>query len=251
MMRILPIVFVSATVALAAFQQDPKTPSPRPATGQEAKDTKDSTASKADKEADEILATWIAVGSNGELALSQIALQRATDPDVKQFAQKMIDDHGALAQKLRPFAASAAGGRSVSDRGLGGDTGSGDRGGVGGGSSGERGQARQASSARSGDGFDHAGLLQEVGDECLQAVRKDLESKQGSDFDRAYIGSAVMAHVDANAKLTVFQRHASSSLKPILADAQNTVAMHLQRAKDLCRKLEGKSSGGSDSVGGK
>jgi hypothetical protein len=42
------------------------------------------------------------VGNEGEIALAKIAKQRATDPELKQFAQKMIEDHTAFVNKLRP-----------------------------------------------------------------------------------------------------------------------------------------------------
>jgi len=43
-----------------------------------------------------------AAGSSGvaEVNLSQIGLQRATDPELKQFSQRMIDDHTKLNQQL-------------------------------------------------------------------------------------------------------------------------------------------------------
>lgn len=39
-----------------------------------------------------------------EIKQSQLALDKSTDPQVKDFAQKMIADHTALADKMKPFA---------------------------------------------------------------------------------------------------------------------------------------------------
>lgn len=39
-----------------------------------------------------------------EIKQSQLALDKSQDPMVKQFAQKMIDDHTALEAKMKPFA---------------------------------------------------------------------------------------------------------------------------------------------------
>jgi putative membrane protein len=39
-----------------------------------------------------------------EIKQSQLALDKSSDPAVKAFAQKMIDDHTALEAKMKPFA---------------------------------------------------------------------------------------------------------------------------------------------------
>jgi putative membrane protein len=49
-----------------------------------------------------------AQGGNAEVELGQLAVQKASDPDVKQFAQRMVDDHGAAGKKLQTVASSAS-----------------------------------------------------------------------------------------------------------------------------------------------
>lgn len=44
--------------------------------------------------------TKATVGNSFEIEESQLALQRATDPKLKAFAQRMIDDHTAALKKL-------------------------------------------------------------------------------------------------------------------------------------------------------
>lgn len=46
-----------------------------------------------------------AVGGSTEVALGKMALDRATDPEVKKFAQRMIADHTAANQELLTLAA--------------------------------------------------------------------------------------------------------------------------------------------------
>lgn len=43
-------------------------------------------------------------GGNAEVTLSELGLQRATDPQLKQFSQRMIDDHTRANQQLRALA---------------------------------------------------------------------------------------------------------------------------------------------------
>jgi putative membrane protein len=44
--------------------------------------------------------------SRAEVQVSQLALQKAQDPEVKQFAQRMIKDHTALSQRIESLAQS-------------------------------------------------------------------------------------------------------------------------------------------------
>jgi putative membrane protein len=42
-------------------------------------------------------------GSRDEIDLAQIALKKSDDPDIKTFAQRMIDDHNKLLDDMKPF----------------------------------------------------------------------------------------------------------------------------------------------------
>jgi putative membrane protein len=44
-------------------------------------------------------------GGMAEIQMAQVALQKSSSDDVKQFAQKMIDDHGKLNDQMKPIAA--------------------------------------------------------------------------------------------------------------------------------------------------
>lgn len=43
-------------------------------------------------------------GGMAEIQLGQLALQKSSNPDVKQFAQKMVDDHTKLGDAMKPVA---------------------------------------------------------------------------------------------------------------------------------------------------
>jgi putative membrane protein len=42
-------------------------------------------------------------GSRDEIDLAQIALKKSQDPDVRDFAQRMVDDHTKLLEDMKPF----------------------------------------------------------------------------------------------------------------------------------------------------
>jgi predicted outer membrane protein len=264
-MRIIPVLLFSAAVGttIAAYpaQQNPQNPpggqSNPPGQTQPGQrpDARDSTsiAGATSRMDDGILATWLLVENNNEIQLSQLALERASDPEVKQFAQKMVDDHREMGRKLQSFASAAgyvdttgaadrsgagAGNRPPEGRNASGGTDN------AGGTDTSRPTPPPAGAARAtgASGLDHVALLQELGNQCLQSARKELESKSGAEFDRCYTGMAIGAHMKVNDQLTVFQRHASADLRNAMAEGQKTVQMHLEHAKQLAKKLEGSTS---------
>lgn len=84
---------------------DQNTPGlPRP--GSPASDTSLNTAGGADAQAmkDKLFLREAAQGGAAEIQLGQLALQKTTNAAVKKFAQRMIDDHRAITQSLKPFA---------------------------------------------------------------------------------------------------------------------------------------------------
>jgi putative membrane protein len=232
MIRLLSPLILTATGALAVLPQDTRKDPNKPEPTATQRETTPRVHAADGKMSDQFLATWAMIGSNNEVALSELAVQKASNAEVKQFAQKMIDDHRQMAQKLQAFA-------SVSDIAMGEPepTPATDRPTTV--PPRETARAQEASAAHMAGHFDHIGLVRELGEQCLQSSRKELEQKQGAEFDRCYMGMAIGAHMGANDALTVFQRHASDALKPILSESQRVVAAHLQHAKDLAKKLEG------------
>jgi putative membrane protein len=175
---------------------------------------------------DEFLATCLAVGNDNEIALSELAMQRSQNAQVKEFARKMIDDHKKMGEKLRPFTAGdvTGEGRKRTDPRTAGET---------------------ARSTMLG-GVDATALVRELGRQCLDTTRKELEKKQGADFDKCYVGMVIGAHAKMNDELTVFSRHASDRLRTAIQECQPTVQTHLEHAKTLWKQLEGKAGDGMD-----
>jgi predicted outer membrane protein len=248
-MRFLTFAVLASTAALAAAVQQgstsPQTSSPsRPQTTPQMTDRAGPS--------DAFLASWLLAGNNNEIAVSELAAQKASDPEVKRFAEKMIDDHREMGRKLQSYALGGDSmgrsdvedqrGRPVAATQRGDDL---DRPQTG---TQEAGYSRdldgQVPLASVGD-VQHIALIRDLEEQCLETARRELGMKQGAEFDRCYMMGAVMAHTKTNDMLTVFQQHASASLKPALSEAQNKVAAHLQHAKDISKRLEGGSMGGT------
>lgn len=67
----------------------------------------DSGSSKMMKSGDTKFATAAAQGGMAEVQLGQLAVQKATDPDVKAFGQHMVDDHSKANDQLKEVASKA------------------------------------------------------------------------------------------------------------------------------------------------
>jgi putative membrane protein len=65
------------------------------------------TAKATDDQDKKFLAT-AAQSDQNEIALSKLAKEKASNPDVKAFAGKMVDEHMKMTETMKPFAASRA-----------------------------------------------------------------------------------------------------------------------------------------------
>ena len=234
-MQISSILLLGLVGAMVYFSQE-NPPGSKPKSDPQATTRTDATATTDQtNQEDGFLAAWLLIGNENEIALAQLAQSRSQDATVKAFAQKMIDDHRAMGQKLQRFASgvgyvAAAKTPPTSPPQPAGEV-----------RAKERATSDTGTPSTSGGGLDHVALFQELGQQCLDSSRKELESKSGAEFDKCYVGMALGGHMKTNDMLTVFQRHASSDLKSVLAEGQKTVQAHLQHAKDLCKSLEGKA----------
>jgi predicted outer membrane protein len=243
MLRTFAIVSLAAGGVLATFNQETSKPTGQTtSTSRQDRSAQDKNASAT---TDGYLAKWISVGHSNVIELSRLAESRATDPEVKRFATKMVADHQGLTQKLAPFVklqgrSSAIEAGSPTDRGRQGDRDPSDR------NPADRPQGERAPSDMNarGDGeLNHAALFEELGQQCLQSSRKELEGKQGAEFDRCYVGMMLVSHKIDNDALIVFQRHATPDLKPVLAEAQSKTEGHMSTAKDFAQRMERKALG--------
>jgi len=231
---------------------------------------------------DHLIVEWLRVGIEGEIALGNLASKRAQNDRVKDFAKMMVEDHGKYVQELQQAAGQGGGapgaaqpgnrsGRTTPGRegnsggGPGDDTPAGAPAGVPGsaaagsgsrpasGTSGTRtgfgGAASSTSSASSSSHSDNDAiqLKEEIGKQCVENATRDLSSKQGAQFDKAYIGQQIAAHGDMLATLQVFERHASGQLKDVINKGIQTTQHHKQEAEKIMAELD---AGGAGSSGG-
>lgn len=106
-------ILLMAGAGFAAPADQPGHQSPQPGTNNETMSAmKDSTASAVGRVTAEMTSSTkgfvdaAATSDMYEVTAGKIALQRASSPDVKEFAQKMVDAHTATTAKLKSILAS-------------------------------------------------------------------------------------------------------------------------------------------------
>lgn len=95
-----------------------------------------------------------------------------------------------------------------------------------------------------GGGLNWVAIHQEIADEALAGCKKELSRYEGNDFDKAYLGHQLGAHMHVLTELKVFKKHVSSQLGAEIDDA---ISMTEEHIKHLRSTMEEKKDEKSDS----
>lgn len=208
---------------------------------------------------DQTLAACAVIDNQAEVAVATMARDKVQHEDVRKFAGMLIEDHQAFLTKLEKFAPGAAsqkledgnyasrakleqtstnspranqtpGTTPRTTPGTTPDTPSGIR---------QVSGTQTAAQAHDGQAADQVVQIQrEIAQECLQAAKKELQSKQGVELDQCFLGHQIAMHAGMIARLTVFQRHASDDLAQVFAQGVETAEKHKEEAEKLMKKLD-------------
>lgn len=225
-------------------------------------------AGGSNNQVDHYLATCLLGQNKAEIELSQIAMQRSENAEVKQFAQKMITDHQKMVSQLQPLAMMQAGanrgassilggtsesqgrsetteGRSSDTRALPGSSGASQtlppRGSATAGSTATP-TSEIATAAGGGEVQQLMQIDRQINERCLQMAKTELQEKSGVEFDKCYVGNAVGMHAHALAALQVIGKQSQGTIAQVAQQAQPTVQQHLEHAKQLMKQLDGQAT---------
>ena len=211
------------------------------------------TAGGAEQAIDQFFGACLLASNQAEVELSELAQQQAQSPEVKQFAEQMIEDHRQMIQQLQPIAGVQGAGTDSAAGRAGAASGTSNTGtqqattGTSSnlpGSSGASGTTSQSGlSGAAGHSVAHqlAQIDTQIVRRKTQMAKQELEQKSGADFDKCYIGSAIPAHVHALAALEVIGQQSQGQLAEVARQAQPKVQQHLEHAKELMKKLDSQS----------
>ncbi len=215
-------------------------------------------------QADAEIATWLILANEKEAAISQAAAQKAKHDSVKQFAQKMAEEHSKTANQLRAFApntprlsADAAQQRTA------------DRDGQNENRQNEQAQNepnRQNEPARTdpnsdqnrpalaqdqnrGQGLPMDRIAAEMAQRSLATCLQELSAKQGDEYDHCFMAGQVMGHQENWIALETLKKYASPELQSQLQQAVQTTEHHLTQAREICEQLKGSHAAAEQKTG--
>jgi predicted outer membrane protein len=206
--------------------------------------------------ADQQLAACIHGSCQNEIAIATFAQDRLQTDAAKQFAAKMIEEHTASCEKIGQIAGPLAAhddharparpGTPRREEGEGEDPAA-PRAGV----KVEAGEVEvQAGGARrpgaditvrgagAGGQLDWMAIHKEIGARCLESTKKEIGKHQGMDFDQAFMGQQLVAHLEMVDKLTVLKNHASPELRQEIENGLEMANRHLQEARQVMGQLK-------------
>lgn len=182
-------------------------------------------------------------GNKSEIEFAKFAAEQSENPQVKQFAEMLAKDHQKVVDRLEQVTASissTAGARSTDPTSPTGTTrGANDQVGL----PGAPATSPATGAAGTGPLMQVAAIEEKIKERCAQALREELQSKSGAEFDECYIGSQIAGHMHSLAALEVLSQESQGQLKQIADEAKPTVQKHLEHAKQIAKQL--KSGSGS------
>lgn len=201
------IVALAATTITAQ-----QTTSDQPQSQRRATDQASSTERGQGQNLDAMIAACLFLGNQEEVALATFAQQHARHEDVKAFAKTLADEHTkslAAIQKVAPDVANLK--LTMQDRG--------------------------AEGKSEGNNPEMA-LLQKVKSECLSLTQQELQECQGAEFDKAYVGQQLGAHIAMLAQLRGSKSLASPELQEIIVEGEKMTMAHMEKAKAIMSQLK-------------
>jgi uncharacterized protein (DUF305 family) len=193
---------------------------------------------------DQMAAEGIMQMSQAEIQLANFALQHTKNEEVRSFAQTLIKDHLSLNKQLERFISDDVRARwaSESPPARAGEAGEPQSRAKAPKPSAETAGQPVTSGTKSESGAKPASLFQihqDISDQLVASIERELGQYQGNDFDRAFLGQQYWAHVVFIASATAGGKHLSGSDLKLVADqGAKTAGKHLED----CRKLIGNLS---------
>ncbi len=175
----------------------------------------------------EKIAACLVLGNQEELALAEIAQQRAEHPEVKKFAAHMIEQHQAAVAKLQQAVPQVAGVAL-------GDTQHG--------SAQAQKPAQAAGQTQPAQPSHELEMAKAVKQQCLQLTKQEMEGKQGAEFDKCYIGQQIGAHVAMLAELRGTKSYANPQLQAVISEGEKMATHHLEQAKEIMKALDAQNA---------
>ncbi|MEO9590102.1 DUF4142 domain-containing protein [Rhodopirellula bahusiensis] len=141
--------------------------------------------------------------NENEIELAKMAMQKTDHSELKQLTQTIVRDHEALNQKLQQFS-----------------------------------NQNQANSKGQRVPAQLCQIADQACDNAMKMTKDMLTKYEGQDFQMAFLGQQCVAHTMMLAELKAIESTGPQELQPIAQEAISKVEKHLEKAKQLAKKLE-------------
>jgi predicted outer membrane protein len=205
-------------------------------------------AGAENQEVQRYIAGCLLAKNQAEVEMGKFAQQQSQSPEVKEFAQMLVQDHSKFIQKLQPVAGAQTG-ATRTEAGAGVDAATGER------SQPAAGREPAGQNAAELTATNRAGgnsaidqllaLEKQIVERSTMAAKDDLQQKQGAEFDKCFVGAQIVGHTKMLAALEVLQQQGPEQIQQLAQQAQPNVQKHLDHAKQLIKQLEGTGATGN------
>ncbi len=207
--------------------RQPATENTRSQPAQAGRTTQRSAASGIDSH----IADCLILGNQEEIALLKFGMERTKSSEVKEAAQKMIADHEKAVTQYRKFASP-----ETAEQGLTDDQ---SRNGA---TRREALKVTQNGQTNSTDSSDQMHrLARRTAEYCLIMNREELTKYEGHEFDQAFLGQQLGAHITMLAKLKASGEEASSELASLINESQEVTKKHKDHLEKLMNQVSEKA----------
>lgn len=168
--------------------------------------------------------------NQAEVELATMAQKKTDNPELKQFAKMIVDDHKACNEKLQQLDTKQAANGSQPDSN----------------SEVANAQVRQQAGKNASQGGmvpqQLCQIMDQATDNSLQMAKKMLEKHEGPEFEMAFLRQQCMAHMMMLAELKAIESSGPQELKAFAKETITKVEQHLEKAKQMVKALEGKGN---------
>jgi len=178
--------------------------------------------------------------NEAEIELAKLAQQKSDNAEVKQLAKMLIEDHQALNEQLKKYDASSESdsttgttGRATESKDSATDRQNQNRVGVVSTVQQDTSESRSAMVPK-----ELCDIAKKACENALAMTKEMLNEYKGQDFSMAFLGQQCVAHTMMLAELQAIQSVGPEELKPFTQTAISKIESHLDKAKQLAKKLE-------------
>jgi len=186
----------------------------------------DSSSSK-----DQVLAKWLTIANQEDIAIAMFARDKLTSEKAKAFATTLAKEHQQCLDELKGLAANGTSEKGVSEN----------RTSEKGVSEGLASSTRPPVATKVASGVDFLQMHQEMSEQRLLDSKEMLSQKEGTGFDAYFVGMQIARHGMMHSKLTVLQRHSTGELQGFIVASLAKNKEHLDAATDLMEQLSGEA----------